>query len=443
MLSERIKRFGAVFILGLGSLTSDTIQGPKDLRVDLRNLKEGNPFNHLGELSQGKVLADLQRVKEVSHGQPVDLVLRRFYLNGEEHLSYLFRVGISQEKLFILGKKDKPQELVVPDKDLGVEPGFVVRFDGSVEGTFFLIEKEELERLENQKEKTAHIRGFYSQEDGEIIPQDEVVSRVVGADGNVSLVFFEPYPFLPTPKYDENKDKSPGKLALLRPIQSQTVPSEEYPEDEANPSFPRPVNTKEIKINGQNYPISCELAVSAEAISYVLGHSGIKIPFEGDIEELLVREIPKDPNPNKGFRGDVTKPQSLENYGVYAPPLQKLLEEFDIPSEVIYLGEDPYASLEELINKGYPVVIWLSWSRGQAVVKTDFIGEEPNITKEEYKLIPGEHTVLVVGVRRINGRRSFLVMDPLPQNEGSMYWLRGFPRWEEFDYMRLVVGKGK
>src|SRR5579864_4671565 len=57
-------------------------------------------------------------------------------------------------------------------------------------------------------------------------------------------------------------------------------------------------------------------------------------------EGRLMSVIPRNPNPNLGFRGDPNGIGGLANYGVYAAPVRNALSRFGYQSRVMTYGSD-------------------------------------------------------------------------------------------------------
>lgn len=154
-------------------------------------------------------------------------------------------------------------------------------------------------------------------------------------------------------------------------------------------------------------------------------------------EEYLISNVPSDPNPNLGFRGDVRGgSQNVdEAYGVYPLPLARALDEAGVPSKV--LENSSYEEVADYIRRGFPVVVWISGDMDAKVERW----VDPR-TGEEVPLLYGEHAWTVVGVSADN--RRFLVHEPYP-GQGGSFWVnrngRGFVRWADLGNMALVIGQ--
>ncbi|MFH8092474.1 MAG: C39 family peptidase [Candidatus Aenigmatarchaeota archaeon] len=185
-----------------------------------------------------------------------------------------------------------------------------------------------------------------------------------------------------------------------------------------------------VPLDRQNYKLSCELSSAAMIASYY------KKGSTDYWEEKFVREIPKHCNPHRGFRGEINgyvstycnPPPGYNNpvgYGVYNEPIAELLTNNGIPSIAVSAN---YDMLEDAIMQGKPVIVWLSRRTNPVETETD-----PE-TGQTFKLIYGEHAVVVTGVTYRYGQRAFIVNDPI----SGVYTLFNIPRWEDFDNMAVI-----
>ncbi|MCS7135327.1 MAG: C39 family peptidase, partial [Candidatus Aenigmarchaeota archaeon] len=199
---------------------------------------------------------------------------------------------------------------------------------------------------------------------------------------------------------------------------------------------PQKIILLNVPLDKQKYRLSCELSASAMVISYYRSRTDTDY-----FEEEFVKKIPKHCNPNRGFRGDVNGIVSIDcrppyGYGVYNQPVADLLNQNNVPSEALNLKEcnNPndagYDRLERYIREGRPVIVWISGSNANIVEET--------YENEKFKLIFGEHAIVVVGVEKEGNDRYFIVNDPL---KGERKF-RQFKRWADFDCM-AVIGPSK
>jgi uncharacterized protein YvpB len=106
-------------------------------------------------------------------------------------------------------------------------------------------------------------------------------------------------------------------------------------------------------------------------------------------EDKILLSFTPYSNPHKGFRGQVDKDPSLDNYGVYAEPVVKVFQKYGVSAETHYfLTED---ELKAQILSGKPAIIWTS---------TDKADTAKPIVKSyqgRYELVAGKKTLLVAG----------------------------------------------
>jgi len=170
----------------------------------------------------------------------------------------------------------------------------------------------------------------------------------------------------------------------------------------------------------QWYNLSCEYAAAATVTL-----------FWGNVvsQSVFVREVPSSPNPHIGFRGDINGPfGGINDYGVYAEPLAKVLENHGYNATVFY-GDD-VNRLESNIAAGNPAVVWLTVGRDE-----DRPAYYKELDGERYKLVPGEHAVVAHGY----DDAGIYLMDV---SDGGYYhtdWSSFLRRWDYFDGMTLII----
>ncbi len=187
---------------------------------------------------------------------------------------------------------------------------------------------------------------------------------------------------------------------------------------------PAQAHGAEVLIEGipsvaQSYNLSCEYA-AVQAVTTFWGNA--------ISEDHLMREVPRHPNPHKGFRGDINgEGGGITDYGIYAEPLATALEGHDYDATVFYRGA---ARLKAEIQEGHPVIVWLTIGKNitRPVYSRTYEGEQ-------YKLVPSEHTVVVYGY----DEAGVYVMDV---GDGGKYytdWESFLRRWSYFDEMALLI----
>ncbi|MDQ2810170.1 MAG: C39 family peptidase [Chloroflexota bacterium] len=168
----------------------------------------------------------------------------------------------------------------------------------------------------------------------------------------------------------------------------------------------------------QSYSLSCEYA-AAEAVTRYWG----KVVTQ----EHFMSEVPTNPNPHLGFRGNIYAAfGGITNYGVYPEPLVPVLEQNGYQAAGYY-GDQ--ARLEASLRAGNPVVVWLTSGRQERPLYT---GASAGAT---FRLVPGEHTAVAYGY----DSSGINLMDV---GNGGYYhtdWASFLRRWGYFDSMMLVI----
>lgn len=230
----------------------------------------------------------------------------------------------------------------------------------------------------------------------------------------------------------------PGWEDYTQLFESQPTPTPELtPEPTATPEATKNSQSSstevilDVPIEAQNLSLSCESSAAKMVAVYFK-----KTPPEGydDWEQYFIKTIPRHCNPHRGYRGKIDGNLSIScedpsGYGVYAEPLAEAMNKAGIPAQAKY-GVD-YNDVTEAIKNSKPVIVWLSGKKNAPVYETD-----PE-TGQKYVLLFGEHVWTVVGVREEEENRRFLVNEPW---RGKQFWVMGFPRWDVFNGMRIVVG---
>lgn len=146
-------------------------------------------------------------------------------------------------------------------------------------------------------------------------------------------------------------------------------------------------------------------------------------------ESQIMSAIPRNPDPNLGFRGnpDGEQGRALVDYGVYAAPVQRALAHFDYHSEVVSYGND--SMLRSYVNQGWPVLVWVTYRLQPAVPR---LAQHLGV---QFILVPHEHALLLVGY----DRGTIIANDPWTGTEVRYSW-RDFNRsWGYFGNMALAI----
>lgn len=187
------------------------------------------------------------------------------------------------------------------------------------------------------------------------------------------------------------------------------------------------VNKMDIPLISQTKNLNCESATVAMILRYYQKESDI---------DAIQASLPLDPNPYKGFRGNVDGPiWGFDDYGVYAEPIAEVLTKFGVPAKAYKnISED---FLKQKVLKGKPAIIWMNISNPNPVIKT------VDIEGEKVKLISGQHVVVVSGYE--NG--TWILNDPWRTTEkdgtrkGQTLYVDDLDSimWDDFDHMAVIV----
>lgn len=175
-----------------------------------------------------------------------------------------------------------------------------------------------------------------------------------------------------------------------------------------------------MPIMQQSLPLSCEAA----AVSMATAYWGSQVS-----EWVFIENLPQNPNPHLGFRGDITGGfGSTDNYGVYAEPFVPILSNYGFTGNVFY-ADGNKQMLTDQIDQGRPVVTWVT---NLASAQTRFYETADG---NRFALVPQEHAVVVYGYDA-NG---VYVADPGDGNYRQFSWDDFMRSWGYFDGMSLAV----
>ncbi len=169
----------------------------------------------------------------------------------------------------------------------------------------------------------------------------------------------------------------------------------------------------------QSYSLSCEYA-AASAVTLYWGNQVT--------EDTFLDEVPTNPNPHLGFRGDINGAfGGLTDYGVYAEALEPVLEARGYNASTFYGGVN---TLKANIAAGNPVVVWIT--TGKYTPRTPIAESYDGDT---FTLVAGEHAVVVYGY----DSGGVYIMDVASGNFVYTEWTSFLTRWSYFDQMALVI----
>ncbi|MCS7051300.1 MAG: LysM peptidoglycan-binding domain-containing protein, partial [Thermomicrobium sp.] len=132
----------------------------------------------------------------------------------------------------------------------------------------------------------------------------------------------------------------------------------------------------------QALSLSCEAAALHMVTAY----------WDRPISEwVFIENMPRHPNPHRGFRGDMTGVfGGTDDYGVYAEPLVPLLARYGFQAEAVY-AEGNAELLKDELRAGRPVIVWMT---NMASVQPQRVVE---VDGEQVVLVPQEHVVVAYG----------------------------------------------
>ena len=147
----------------------------------------------------------------------------------------------------------------------------------------------------------------------------------------------------------------------------------------------------------QAYSLTCEASAASMAANF---H---EVPLS---EEAIMEALPRDENPNLGFRGRLDGiPGGLTDYGVYAEPIREILAANGLEATHI---ENGLEGIKGALNRGHPVIAWVTyklWVQQPVEITLS--------TGQEVKMVNYEHAVVVTGYNQ----EGFWANDPYDGRE--------------------------
>jgi len=172
-------------------------------------------------------------------------------------------------------------------------------------------------------------------------------------------------------------------------------------------------------LTGQSWNLSCEYAATSAATAYF--HKPIS-------QGAFATMIGFDPNPNKGFRGNLSGPWGgTWDYGVYPLPILSVLMQHGFPHSYTFHADANL--LRDAVSNDRPVVAWINGTYGNAPRYSD------ERDGEQFLLVPYEHTVTVYGYTE----QGVSVMDPAYPAYYEVSWAVFMNAWLQLDGMALAV----
>ena len=179
---------------------------------------------------------------------------------------------------------------------------------------------------------------------------------------------------------------------------------EEIPSTESTPSGAEGLRTSssaEVKLDVPRYKQAHRLTCESSAASMAANFYGVPLS-----EEEIIEALPRDENPNLGFRGRLDGvPGGLTDYGVYAEPIREILTANGLETTYVKGG---LAGIKRALDRRHPVIAWVTYRlRVQQPVEIALS------TGQEVKMVNYEHTVVVTGYNQ----EGFWVNDPYDGQE--------------------------
>lgn len=153
----------------------------------------------------------------------------------------------------------------------------------------------------------------------------------------------------------------------------------ESTEGEPGPALPTEQRLP-IPRQHQGHNLSCESAAASMAANYL----GVSLS-----EAEVLAALPLNANPHLGFRGNVDGPTGgIEDYGVYAGPIQDVLRSHGLRAELVDGG---LSGIQEAIARGNPVIAWITYDCQPETPITQ------TIDSQQVTLVPYQHAVVITG----------------------------------------------
>lgn len=185
----------------------------------------------------------------------------------------------------------------------------------------------------------------------------------------------------------------------------------------------------DVPANYQKYALSCEIAALRMALLY----RGVDVD-----EDTLLGLVGYDPtvksgnnwgNPYVGFVGNVKGKQMATGFGVFWEPVARAANKYRYAKSIENWTLD---KLTETIQKGNPVIVWVSSKSGKAV-------EWSTRSGDDIKTVADEHAVVAVGFMGATRNPSHIIInDPLV---GQTYWEKDLflKKWSLFKNSGVIV----
>ena len=176
------------------------------------------------------------------------------------------------------------------------------------------------------------------------------------------------------------------------------------------------ISSAEVKLDVPRYEQAHSLTCESSAASMAANFYGVRLS-----EEEIIEALPRDENPNLGFRGRLDGVSGgLTDYGVYAEPIREILTANGL--ETTYV-EGGLAGIKRALDRRHPVIAWVTYRlRVQQPVEITLS------TGQEVKMVNYEHAVVVTGYNQ----EGFWVNDPF---DGREYFYKSTDFARSFGYL--------
>lgn len=151
-------------------------------------------------------------------------------------------------------------------------------------------------------------------------------------------------------------------------------------------------------------------------------------------EDQLLAILPRNENPFVGIRGSTNSAYSgsLNDYGVYAPPLQTALNKLGINNEASY--RQPFANFKNWVvnhlRAGHPIVWWHTWKDKYQTPVMVKLSDGTSV-----KLVPYEHASVIVAA----SDKGITYHDPYDAKIRLVSWAAFQRSSGYFDNMAIVI----
>lgn len=185
---------------------------------------------------------------------------------------------------------------------------------------------------------------------------------------------------------------------------------------------PRPTADSVVLANfpiySQQHNLSCEYAATRMMTAFWGQPIG---------EAQFIREIPVQPDPHVGYRGDIDGPfGGTWDYGIYAEPIAKMLETHGFKTKLLTGGLE---SLKQELRQGRPVQVWIIAGFGYG---NPFTSSYDGLN---FKLAAGEHSVDVYGY----DNHGLYIADPAYGGRSYVSYATFMRNWDYFNEMALSI----